>query len=354
LLDLEDGRRLQYDRLLIATGAQAQAGPFPGANLAGVFKLDTLADTRRILQACGWFKSAVVVGGGITALELAEGLRTRGMRTHYLLRGKRYWSDVLDEVESSIVLRRLQHEGVRLHLETQVQQAIGKAGRIMAVETQTGEQIPCSLLAVAIGVRPRLDLARQAGLLIDRGIVVNEYLQTSSADIFAAGDCAQVRDPITGRAALDVLWPIALQQGACAGANMTGAAQAYIKNIPFNVTQLTGLKVTIIGAVGGGKNEDLLSVSRGESEAWRMVPRAAVVSRRDDVNRVRLLVDETRIVGALVMGDQTWSRPLQRLIGERVEISSIRAALLRGEGDALDQVATFYKLWERKCAKGNM
>jgi len=350
LLVLSDGRRLTYDRLLVATGAQASPPPFPGTDLAGVVKLDNLDDARRILKLCGRFRSAVVVGGGITALELAEGLRARGMRTHYLLRGSRYWSDVLDEIESQIVLDRLRHEGIQMHLETQVKQAIGKNGRVTAVETQTGEMIPCSVLAAAIGVRPRVDLAKQAGLTVDRGIVVDEFLQTSAPDVFAAGDVAQVRDPRTGVAALDVLWPIALKQGACAGANMVGARRSYLKDVPYNVTQLTGLKVTIIGAVGGGKNEDLVAITRGESEAWRMLPNAAAVCRRDDVNRVRLMVGERSIVGALVMGDQTWSRPLQRLIVEQVDVSAIRAKLVSGAEDALDGLAEFYRRWERSRA----
>ncbi len=157
LLELADGRRLAYDRLLIATGARATPPSFPGAELEGVVKLDNLDDARGILQACGRRQGAVVVGGGITALELAEGLCARGMRTHYLLRGRRYWSDVLDDVESQIVLDRLRHEGVRLHLETQVKQAIGEQGQLTAIETQSGERIACRILAVAIGVRPRID-----------------------------------------------------------------------------------------------------------------------------------------------------------------------------------------------------
>lgn len=350
LLELSDGRRLTYDRLLLATGAQASPAPFPGNTLEGVVKLDNLDDARRILSSCGRFRAAVVVGGGITALELAEGLRARGTRTHYLLRGNRYWSDVLDETESRIILDRLQREGVRIRLETQVKQALGKRGRLSAIETQAGEIIPCHVLAVAIGVRPRIELAKQAGLTVDRGIVVDEYLRTSTADVFAAGDVAQVRDPRTGVAALDVLWPIALKQGQCAGANMLGEPQIYSKEVPFNVTQLTGLKVTIIGGVGGGRNDDLIAITRGESEAWRMRPKASVLSRRDDVNRVRILVDEKQIVGALVMGDQTWSRPLQKLIVEKVDATAIRSAIMGGGGDLLEQLAALYRQWEQQRA----
>jgi NAD(P)H-nitrite reductase large subunit len=345
-LVLADGRRLSYDRLLLSTGALASAPPFPGSDLAGIVKLDSLDDTRQILRLIRRRRPAVVVGGGITALELAEGFAARGMKTHYFLRGTRYWSDVLDEVESEIVLSRLRHEGVVMHLQTQIQEALGERGRLRAVRTQGGETIACDLLGVAIGVRPRIDLARQAGLKVNKGILVDQYLQTSAPDVLAAGDCAEVLDPRTGSAALDVLWPIALAQGQVAGENMAGGRRAYLKDVPFNVTMLTGLRVTIIGAVGGGKNEDLVAITRGESESWRIRPQAWVASDRSDVNRVRILVDERRIVGALVMGDQKWSRPLQRMIVAQADISPIRSALVAAGGRSLDALARFYERWE--------
>jgi NADPH-dependent 2,4-dienoyl-CoA reductase/sulfur reductase-like enzyme len=277
---------------------------------------------------------------------LVEGLNARGVRVHYFLRGERYWGDVLDEDESRVVLDRLRHEGVTIHLQTQIKQALGTRGQLTAVETQAEATIPCQVLAVAIGVRPRADLARQAGLKVEKGIVVNEYLETSMPGVFAAGDVAEVLDPVRGKASLDVLWPTALAQGRVAGANMAGARQPYVKSIPFNVTMLTGLKVTIIGAVGGGRNEDLVAITRGESEAWRQLPRAWVLNEKDDVNRVRLLVGEKTIVGALVMGDQTWSRPLQRLIVAQADIVPIRPALVRDPAAALTHLANFYHQWE--------
>jgi NAD(P)H-nitrite reductase large subunit len=345
---LTDERRVRYDRLLLATGATAVPPPFPGGDLAGVVKLDSLDDTRHILKLAGRGKEAVVVGGGITALELVEGLRARRMRVHYFMRSARYWSDVLDETESHIVLERLKHEGVLIHANTQVREAVGVKGRLTGVATQAGEQVPCHVLAVAIGVRPRMDLARSAGLRVERGIVVDGYLRTSAPDVFAAGDVAQVFDPVSGAAALDVLWPTALAQGKIVGANMTGADLVYVKGIPFNVTQLAGLKVTIIGAVGKGKDDDLVTIARGDSEAWRRLPQAWVATEQDDVNRVRIQVGDRRIVGALVMGDQTWSRPLQRLIVAQADITPIRDALLKDGGAALGRLAAFYQQWERR------
>jgi nitrite reductase (NADH) large subunit len=344
---LADGRQLSYDRLLLATGALAVAAGFPGGNLAGVVKLDGLDDARHIVQMARRGRTAVVVGGGITALELAEGLNARGMRVHYLLRSARYWSDVLDETESQIVLDRLRHEGILVHINTQVKQAVGTAGALTAVETQAGETIPCHMLAVAIGVRPRAELAKQAGLKVNKGVLVNEFLQTSDPNVYAAGDLAEVYDPRSRSPALDVLWSSALAQGRAAGANMAGARAPYVKGVPFNVTQLAGLKVTVIGAVGGGKNDDLVAITRGESEAWRLVPKSVVISERNHCNRVRLLVGDNRIVGALIMGEQTWSRPLQRLVAGRADITPVRLALLQGGTVPLAQLADFCRRWEK-------
>jgi len=347
-LVLAGGSRVRYDHLLLATGALAVPPSFPGGDLAGVVKLDGLDDTRNLLNLARRRRPAVVVGGGITALELAEGLNARGMRVHYFLRGARYWADVLDEAESKIIMERLRHEGIVLHTNTQIKQAVGTRGRLTGVETQAGEIVPCEVLAVAIGVRPRVDLARQAGLTVDKGIVVNQFLESSRPGVYAAGDVAQV-----GQGPLDVLWPTALSQGRVAGANMAGGTVAYVKEVPCNVTQLAGLKVTIIGAVGRKKeqekDEDLVTIARGDSESWRLLPDAWVLSDRDDVNRIRLFVGERTILGALVMGEQSWSRPLQQLIAAEADITPIRPTLLGEGAAALTQLANFFRQWER-CA----
>jgi nitrite reductase (NADH) large subunit len=335
-LVLTNGARLRYDR----------RPPFIKEDLAGLVKLDSLDDTRRILKQASRGKSAVVVGGGITALELAEGLAARRMRVHYFLRGELYWADVLDEAESRIVMDRLRHDGITIHTNTQVKELHGAAGRLTAVETESGEKIPCQMLAYAIGVRPRVDLAKNAGLKVDKGIVVNEFLETGKPGVWAAGDVAQV-----GGTPLDVLWPTALDQGRVVGANMAGAKIPYAKGIACNVTMLTGLKVTIIGNVGskkkegGGKDQDLLSIVRGDSESWRLTSKSWLLSDQDDVNRVRLFVGERNIVGALVMGDQTWSRPLQKLITRKADITPIRQQLLGDAPTALEHLANFYQQW---------
>jgi NAD(P)H-nitrite reductase large subunit len=341
-LEMSDPAAIAYDRLLIAVGAHALPLEVPGADLEGVVKLDHMADAKRILQQARRGRTAVVVGGGITALELVEGLRARGMKVHYLLRGDRYWSNVLDEQESRIVETRLRQAGVTLHHHAEVIEVTGIKGKASGVRLLNGQTLKCDLVAYAIGIRPRVELAKQAGLAIDRGILVNEYLQTNDPDIFAAGDVAQAYDPLSGRSVLDSLWTPARQQGYTAGLNMAGRQTAYLKSPPFNVTRLAGLTTTIIGTVGRGRDDDLVGIARGDSETWRQLPDSMVAQTGFEVNRLRLLVGPTTLLGAIVMGDQKLSLPLEKMISGNMDISPIREKLLAPNVKIADVVAEFW------------
>ena len=338
-LELRNGSHISYDHLLIAVGARAMPLEVPGADLEGVLKLDHMSDAKLILKQARRGKTAAVIGGGITALELVEGLLSRGMKVHYLLRGDRYWSNVLDEQESHIIEHRLQEEDVTLHHHAEVLEVIGRNGKVHAIHLRDGRTLKCDLVAYAIGIRPRVDLARQAGLAVDRGILVNEHLQTDDPDIYAAGDVAQVYDPMSRRSILDSLWTPARQQGQIAGLNMAGRKAVYVKAPPFNVTRLAGLTTTIIGTVGRGRDDDLVGIARGDSEAWRQLPDSMVAQTGFDVNRLRVLVGEKTLLGAVVMGDQTLSFPLEKIISESLDISSIREKLLT-PGARISEVIT--------------
>jgi len=341
-LEIKDRPLLSYDRLLIAVGAQAIRLKVPGADLEGVLKLDHMEDAKRILKHARRGQTAVVSGGGITALELVEGLIARGMKVHYLLRGDRYWSNVLDEQESKIVEHSLQKEGVKLHYHSELVEVTGRNGQVTGVRLQDDKILKCDMVAYAIGIRPRVDLAKQAGLEIDRGILVNEYLQTNDPNIYAAGDVAQVYDPSTGTSIIDSLWTPARQQGYAAGLNMAGKKTKYTKSVPFNVTRLAGLTTTIIGTVGRGKDEDLLGIARGDSETWRQLPDAIVAQSGFEVNNLRLVVGEKTLLGAIIMGDQKLSFPLEKIVTGNMDISSMRESLLTPNANVGDIVADFW------------
>jgi NADPH-dependent 2,4-dienoyl-CoA reductase/sulfur reductase-like enzyme len=344
-IENQAGTKLRYDRLLIAVGAKAARSDVPGGNLEGVVVLDTLDDARAILKLARKTRSAVVVGGGITALEIVEGLRARGVKVHYFLRGDRYWSNVLDETESRIVETRLVEDGVQVHKHTELGKILGSRGRVVGVVTKNGAHIKCKMVAIAIGIRPRTELALNAGLRADRGILVDEYLRTSVPDIFAAGDVAQVYDPYSGKSIVDSLWGPARQQGAAAGLNMAGVTTPYIKAVPFNVTRLAGLTTTIVGTVGRGIDEDLVGIARGDSETWRQLPEAITAQSDFDINRLRILIGQQRMIGAIVMGDQTLSQPLYSLISQRADITPIKDQLLDLRSKLGDLIANFWCEW---------
>jgi NADPH-dependent 2,4-dienoyl-CoA reductase/sulfur reductase-like enzyme len=333
---LASGARLGWDRLLLATGAAAIAPEFPGGGLDGVVKLDLLDDVRGLIDRAGAAKRAVVVGGGPTAIELAEGLTARGVEVHYLLRGPRFWAHVLDPVESQLVEDALVAQGITLHHQTQIARVVEHRGKVAWVETSAGDTIKCELVAVAIGVRPRLELARAAGLAIGRGITVDHRFQTSAPDVYAAGDVAEVRDPDTGAGVIDSLWSTALAHGAIAGTAMAGAPAGYRRPPSLNVTRLGHITITIIGEVGQpDADDDLVTIARGDSLSWRLRPRAWTLTGDDPARRIRVVVGPRHLLGALVMNDPTAARALTRLVRNRTDLTSLRPALDKDPGGAL-------------------
>jgi nitrite reductase (NADH) large subunit len=339
---LDTAGHLPYERLLIATGAQAVSLKIPGADLQGVYKLDHLNDARVLLAKAKRKHTALVTGGGITALELAEALAARGVNVHYILRSERYWPNVLDETESHMIENRLRHDGIQLHHKSEISEIMGKNGHVTGALLADGSHLRCDLLAYAIGIAPRINLAQEAGINCERGILVDEFMQTSQLDIFAAGDVAQVYDPTTNKHVLDSLWTPAREQGYTAGCNMSGSTLFYSKPAAFNVTRLAGLTTTIIGAVGNGRDPDLITIARGDSETWRQMPDAILAQDGFDVNHLRLMLGDKHVLGAIVMGDQKLSPALQTIVREKIDISPIKAALQSPNAHIADILAGFW------------
>ena len=334
----EAGNHHGYDRLLIATGSRAVKPPFDGAALDGVVQVDGLDDARDFMRRARRARNAVVIGGGPTAIELIDGLRAHGVRTHYFMRGDRYWSAVLDADESKMVHGKLTSDGVFIHPHTEVARAVGGGGKVRGVETTAGERIGCDLLAVAVGVVSRTELAPTLRTDEDEGGIPVDAGMCASGDVFAAGDVARIRDPLTGDLTGDVLWSSAIEQGRIAGANMAGASLDYRAAVPLNVTRLSGITTTIIGRVGGVDDPDLVALSRGESRRWRTRPKAWTLVDTRGYERLRVIASERRIIGSVVMGDQGLSRLLVRAIRGELDLAPIWDQLLADRDHALPRL----------------
>lgn len=350
-LRLQDGQVVPYDRLLLATGSEAIMPAVPGIDLKGVLKLDDLNDARQIIELCRQARTAVVVGGGITAMEIVEGLRARKVKVHYFVRGDRYWSNVLSEPESRMVEKGLRDSGVALHYSTELAEIAGRKGRVTAARTAQGEEIPCQIIACAVGVLPRKGLAETAGIKCDRGVAVDDQLRSSDRDIFVAGDLAETKDPLTGQGTLEVLWNCALMKGEVAGLNMAGqSAHRYHRGAALNITRLAGFKTTIIGRVGAGKDADLDGIARGDSETWRRMGQAVTVESDRKGSHVRLVLSDGTITGAVVMGDQAPSFALQDLVASQARIGEIVESLQRPGAPVAKIVQGFWESWVAKHA----
>jgi NADPH-dependent 2,4-dienoyl-CoA reductase/sulfur reductase-like enzyme len=213
---LRSGRRLSYDRLLLATGARARRLTCPGSKLAGVVALRTLADFQAARQWLETTRRVVVVGSGPVALETVEILHHRGYQVTHLLRGRKVWPAVLDTTASNLVLQQEIREGVDVRGGEEIVEIAGNQGRVVGVVTSSGSRIRCDLVLVAIGSEPVIDFIAASGIPCARGVKVDHTMRTGALDIFAAGDVAEVLDTITGQPRCIGQWYPAIQQGRTA------------------------------------------------------------------------------------------------------------------------------------------
>lgn len=239
-----DGRELAFDRLLLATGAEPIRLPIPGAELPHVFTLRSLADSRAIVERAKTAKTAVVLGSGFIGLETAAALRQRGLQVHVVSLDRQPLDKVLGAELGGFIRALHESHGVVFHMGRSLS-AIAE----QQVVLNDGSALAADLVVIGVGVRPRSTLAEAAGIAIDRGILVDDTLQTSVAGIYAAGDVARWRDAGSGTTRRVEHWVVAERQGQVAAHNMLGAHQRFV-DVPFFWSAHYDLSIRYAGHAG--------------------------------------------------------------------------------------------------------
>lgn len=286
-LTLQDGRSNAYDRLLLATGAAAILPDIPGLPGPGTFVLRTLADAQALAEAARRAKQAVIIGAGRVGLKAALALRQRGLEVTIVEQGPGLAPMQFDREASDLLVSALTGQGLRLLFGQTVTEVQRTGDRLTGATLADGRVLEAQVIVAAVGVRPNVELARQAGLAVKQGIVVDRQLRTSAPEIYAAGDVAETTDLVTGQSLVSGLWTNAVEMGRIAGRNMAGAAQEYPGAWGvLNALEVAGIPTVAVGLTNPPPGADY-QIHR---------------SRRGNSYRKLVCRDEI-LVGALLVGD---------------------------------------------------
>ncbi|MDB4953715.1 MAG: Pyridine nucleotide-disulfide oxidoreductase, FAD/NAD(P)-binding domain protein [Myxococcales bacterium] len=292
---LSDGTTRDYDTLLLATGADPVKLPLPGSEASHVFYLRTLADSRAIIAKATHSKRAVVLGASFIGLEVAASLRARGLEVHVVGLEARPLEKVLGAALGDFVKAIHVEHGVQFHLGHTI-----KAIEADKVTLDDGSQVLADLVVIGVGVRPAVALAEQAGLQIDRGVVVDQFLETSAAGVYAAGDIARWPDPRTGHIRAEH-WVVAERHGQAAARNMLGRALAF-RDVPFFWSQHYDVAIAYVGHAETTDHIEVIGSLADKSSivvyrAGGKVAAAATINRDKECLEIEALLEREDYAG---------------------------------------------------------
>ncbi len=249
-LTLENGDTVAFDILILATGSRSNKFGWPGQDLAGVQGMYSYQDLQLMEENTKNIKRAVIVGGGLIGIEMAEMLQSRNIPVTFLVRENSFWDNVLPKPETTIISSHIREHGIDLRLETELKEILSdEKGRVKAVVTDKDEAILCEFVGLTAGVSPNIDFVKDSLIATNKGIKVNEYLETNYPDVYAIGDCAEHQNPMPGRRPIEQVWYTARMMGETVAATITGKRTAYKPGVWFNSAKFLDIEYQTYGYV---------------------------------------------------------------------------------------------------------
>lgn len=254
---LEDGTVIYYDSLIIATGSKPNKFGWPGQDLKGVQGLYSKQDLEQLEANAKESKHAVIVGGGLIGIELAEMLHARKIPVTFLVREPSFWNKVLPSEESALINKEIRSNGIDLRLATNLVEIVSdEQGRAKAVTTDKGETIACDIVGLTAGVSPNIDFLKKSKIEIGRGVLVNRFLETNCKDVYAIGDCAEQHEPIGERRAVEAVWYTGRMMGETVARTICGNRTAYKPGHWFNSAKFFDIEYQTYGWVWATPREN--------------------------------------------------------------------------------------------------
>ncbi|MBL7872215.1 MAG: NAD(P)/FAD-dependent oxidoreductase [Cyclobacteriaceae bacterium] len=255
-LTLQSGETVSYDKLIIATGSKSNKFGWPGQDLQGVQSLYGYPDLELMEKNTKGIKHAVIVGGGLIGIEMAEMLLSRKIEVTFLVREKEFWDNVLPKQEASLISRHVRSHHVDLKLTTELKKIKGDGGRVTSIETRAGETIECQFVGLTAGVSPNIEFLNDSGIETKRGVLVNEYLETNVSDVFALGDCVERTYELPGRRTVEQVWYTGRMMGEVVAQTICGAKTKYEPGPWFNSAKFFDVEYQTYGHVGNTLKEN--------------------------------------------------------------------------------------------------
>jgi len=303
---LASGKNLSYNSMLVAVGGSPVVPNIEGLKETGYFTLNSVKDADDIIRNAKQGQKAVIVGAGLTGIEIAFALKKLGMDVTLVEKGARILPNQLDIPAAEMLVEMIRKEGIGLLLKRDIQRI--KENNGLYVEMVDGEKISFNMLVISIGTRPNIDVVKDLDIKINRGILVNKYMETSVEGIYAAGDVAELQDDKNSGTVSRYIWPNALSQGKCAASNMTGQAQEFSSDASFsNAVRLRDLPFLSMGMINPDEDYETLVYSDKESQTYR-----------------KIVLKDNVIKGLILLGDTSSASILGGFVKSGKDISKIR------------------------------